>query len=182
MAFYTMSTLSTILVFLCSLSPLLAAESQYELLGKPAIESQQAPEWNLTISPDGDGLPNGGGNARQGAELFAVKCAGCHGPGGIGGSALALVGEVGSLSSTYPEKTVNSYWPYATTLFDYIRRAMPPSEPYSLTADEVYALSAYILAADDVIPEEHIITHKTLPRVVMPNRYGLISLYPSSLN
>ena len=107
-----------------------------------------------------------------------MQCAVCHGPGAIGASADPLVGEVGSLASEYPEKTVNSYWPYATTLFDYIRRAMPLGAPFSLTADEVYSLSAYILSQDGIIPSDIELNQHNLPKVTMPNRGGFITIYP----
>lgn len=147
-------------------------------LGQPAGDIVEQPQWHLTIRPDGSNLPAGSGSAMQGEQLFAVQCAVCHGPAGIGGSALALTGEVGSLTDEYPEKTVNSYWPYATTLFDYIRRAMPPQAPYSLTADEVYALAAYILSQDAIIDADLVLTQDNLPLVTMPNRDGFYSPSP----
>jgi len=154
------------------------AESDYQSLGKPAEALSQQAQWNLSIAPDGKALPKGKGMAAQGKQIFALKCAVCHGPEGIGASADPLVGEVGSLTSDYPEKTVNSYWPYATTLFDYIRRSMPINAPFSLTPDEVYALSAYILSQDAIIAEDFELNEETLPRVTMPNRDGFISFYP----
>lgn len=154
------------------------ADSLPPNLGQPAGDMTEQPQWYLTILPDGSNLPEGSGNAAQGKQLFAAQCATCHGPAGIGGSALALTGEVGSLAEEYPEKTVNSYWPYATTLFDYIRRAMPPQAPYSLTADEVYALSAYILSQDAIIDTDLALTQDTLPLVTMPNREGFYTPLP----
>ena len=154
------------------------AEALYQHLGNKAQALSQQLQYNLTISPDGQGLPIGKGNATQGEKLFKQQCSSCHGPAGIGASAEPLVGEVGSLRSNYPEKTVNSYWPYATTLFDYIRRAMPIDAPFSLTADEVYALSAYILNQDDIIANDVELNEETLPKVIMPNIDGFISFYP----
>lgn len=148
------------------------AEPVYQPLGQPAESLSAAPEANLTIFPSGENLPTGSGSVSEGEALFAAKCVQCHGSAGIGGSALALTGEVGSLLSNYPEKTVNSYWPYATTLFDYIRRAMPPSAPWSLTANETYALSAYLLSRDAIIDANVVLDEKTLPLVTMPNRSG----------
>lgn len=148
-------------------------------LGQPAAVLAQQPQWHLTILSDGSNLPQGKGNATQGKQIFATQCAACHGPAGIGGSALALTGEVGTLTDEYPEKTVNSYWPYATTLFDYIRRAMPPQAPYSLTADEVYALTAYILSQDAIIEADLALTQDNLPLVTMPNRDGFYSPSPN---
>lgn len=167
--------ISSALLLSASLS---SADTDYQPLGKPANELSKQSEWNLTISPDGKNLPVGKGNAAQGAKIFALQCAACHGPEGIGGSADPVVGEVGSLADEYPEKTVNSYWPYATTLFDYIRRAMPIDRPFSLSADEVYALSAYILSEDGIIDAELDLTEKNLPQVTMPNRDGFVSIYP----
>jgi len=159
-------------------SSVYAEEVLHQSLGKPADTLTNQAKWNLTIFPDGKNLPAGKGTSLQGAKLFALKCAACHGPEGIGASADPLVGEVGSLTSEDPEKTVNSYWPYATTLFDYIRRAMPFDAPFSLTADEVYSLSAYILSQDDIIPANLELNKETLPKVVMPNHDGFIAYYP----
>lgn len=162
------------LCFLLTLGaiPNVYAQSDFQPLGQPAAALSASALANLTISPAGDNLPEGSGIASHGEALFAKKCASCHGPAGIGGSALALTGEVGSLTSEYPEKTINSYWPYATTLFDYIRRTMPPSAPWSLTADEVYSLSAYLLSRDGIIQPDDLLDEITLPLVKMPNRNG----------
>lgn len=154
------------------------ADTEYQPLGQSAYQLSSEPHWNLTITPEGKHLPKGHGTAKQGVELFAVKCAACHGPAGIGASADPLMGEVGSLNSEYPEKTVNSYWPYATTLFDYIRRAMPMDAPFSLSANEVYALCAYILNQDDIIETDQELNEENLPQVSMPNRDGFNAIYP----
>lgn len=156
------------------------AETNFQPLGQAAEQLSQSTQWNLSISPDGNNLPTGQGNAAQGAKIFAAQCASCHGPEGIGASAEPLIGEVGSLTSEYPEKTVNSYWPYATTLFDYIRRSMPIDKPFSLTADEVYALCAYILSSDDIIEVDFELNQLTLPKVKMPNRDGFTAIYPDN--
>jgi cytochrome c len=148
------------------------AEPAHQALGRDASEMTQQPQWNLTITPDGTGLPVGRGNAAEGKQLFEQQCASCHGFDAIGGSALPLVGDVGSLTSDYPEKTVNSYWPYATTLFDYIRRSMPPQAPYSLSSHQIYALCAYILSQDGIIEANVELNEVTLPQVTMPNRDG----------
>jgi cytochrome c len=163
------------LIVWCTLS---YADTDYQTLGKPADKLSSQAQWNLTITPEGDNLPVGHGSAEQGAKIFSLKCSACHGPAGIGGSAEPLLGEVGSLTSEYPEKTVNSYWPYATTLFDYLRRAMPIDAPFSLSADEVYALCAYILSQDDIIAADQDLNEENLPRVPMPNRDGFIAIYP----
>jgi len=168
--------IGTSLIFL--LSTHIYADTEHQSLGKPAEELSQQKQWNLSIAPDGKALPKGKGFAAQGKEIFALQCAACHGPEGIGASADPLIGEVGSLTSDYPEKTVNSYWPYATTLFDYIRRSMPINAPFSLTPNEVYALSAYILSQDAIIAEDFELNEETLPQVTMPNRNGFTAFYP----
>lgn len=153
--------------------------TDYQFLGQPADLLSQQPQWNLSISPDGQNLPIGQGTVQQGADIFASQCASCHGPQGIGASAEPLVGEVGSLTTDYPEKTVNSYWPYATTLFDYIRRSMPINAPFSLSVDKVYALCAYILNQDDIIADNVELNEETLPQVTMPNRNGFVAVFPN---
>jgi cytochrome c len=133
----------------------------------------------FSIPPSGEGLPPGSGTAKAGAELYANTCAACHGDklqgnpaAGIGGD--RLLGGRGSLASKTPIKTVESYWPYATTLFDYIKRAMPFNAPGSLKDDEVYALVAYILSDAKIIKPTETMDAKTLPKVVMPNADGFI--------
>jgi cytochrome c len=146
-------------------------------LGQPATATDIA-AWELSIPPSGQGLPPGSGTAVQGAEIYRAKCASCHGANGAGKPADALAGGMGSLSSATPLKTVGSYWPYATTLFDYVRRAMPYDRPLSLSDDEVYAVSAYILALNGIIREDAALDAKTLPQVAMPNRNGFVSYWP----
>jgi cytochrome c len=130
---------------------------------------------DLTVFPDGTGLPNGKGTAKVGAAVYAAHCAACHGDQGQGlGDFPALVGGRGSLATTEPVLTVGSYWPYATTIFDYIRRAMPYPSAGELSADDVYALTAWILAQNDIIKSSAVIDQQTLPKVKMPNRDGFI--------
>jgi len=129
----------------------------------------------FSIPPSGKGLPAGEGDVGAGREVFEAQCAACHGDHlqGVketGGPALA--GGRGTLAHVPPLKTVESYWPYATTLFDYIKRAMPFNAPGSLSDDQVYALCAYILAHDGIIPDDARIDRTSLPKVVMPNRDG----------
>jgi S-disulfanyl-L-cysteine oxidoreductase SoxD len=132
-------------------------------------------EKDLTILPDGTGLPEGKGIAAAGASIFAVHCAACHGDKGQGlGDFPALVGGRGTLSTEKPVLTVGSYWPYATTIFDYIRRAMPYQAAGELTADETYALTAWILAQNKIINASDVIDRHTLPAVKMPNRNGFV--------
>jgi cytochrome c len=141
--------------------------------GRPATPDE-IKLWDIDVRPDGKGLPDGSGTAARGKALFADNCAACHGDNGIGGIKDRLVGGMGTLTSDMPIKTVGSFWPYATTLFDYIRRAMPYPAPGSLNADDTYALAAYILSLNGIIPAEGKLDKDTLPRVRMPNRDGFI--------
>ena len=145
-------------------------------LGRPISESQAA-AGELTISPDGQTLPPGRGSAMRGAILYAEKCMACHGERGAGAlSGLPrLTGGVGSLASDEPIKTMNSFWPFATGVFDYIRRAMPPTSPQSLPADEVYAITAYLLSIDEIVPADASLDANSILRVKMPNRSGFVS-------
>lgn len=128
--------------------------------------------------PDGRGLPPGSGSVLEGKSLYQQQCASCHGENLQGGLGDRLVGGRGSLVNDdplkAPVKTVESYWPYATTLFDYIKRAMPLTAPDSLTNDQVYALTAYILSEAKIVPEDALMNEQTLPKVVMPNRDGFV--------
>lgn len=143
-------------------------------LGRAATPGEVA-VWNIDIPPSGAGLPAGSGTAKQGAAVYVAKCLACHGEKGAGKPADKLVGGVGSLASAQPVRTVGSYWPYATTLFDYVRRAMPLNNPMSLSDDDVYAVSAYILFQNGIIAADERMNAATLPRVKMPNRDGFIS-------
>jgi cytochrome c len=131
---------------------------------------------DLTILPDGVGLPEGRGTVRRGAEVFAQRCAACHGEQGRGGIAgmPRLTGGVGSLATREPLQTMNSYWPFATTAFDYIRRAMPPDAPQSLKSSDVYAVTAYILSVDGIVAPDAELDANSLPQVRMPNRDGFV--------
>ena len=152
------------------------AWSQTPQLGQPASPALIA-AWDISISPDGTGLPPGRGTPSQGAVIFEAKCAPCHGERGVGGPADRLTGGIGSLTSAQPVKTVSSYWPYATTLFDYIRRAMPVTNPQSLSNDEVYALCAYLLSIDHIVPADSTLDATTLAKIQMPNRDGFVSVW-----
>lgn len=146
--------------------------------GQPASEAEIA-GWDIDIHPDGTGLPEGSGTVEQGRDLFAKLGAPCHGANGEGTDAApALIGGQGSLATDSPKETVGSYWPYATTLFDFIWRAMPANAPQSLTPDEVYAICAYLLNANEIIPDDAVMDQDTLPQVVMPNRDGFTSPDP----
>lgn len=151
-------------------------------LGTPATPEQVA-ALDIDVGPDGAGLPPGGGSAREGAGVYAQTCAACHGANGEGGTADPLVGaepkETLPFGPDYerwrggrPDVpfTIGNYWPYATTIFDYVRRAMPASAPGSLTADETYALTAWLLARNGIIADAAVMNAETLPRVRMPAR------------
>jgi S-disulfanyl-L-cysteine oxidoreductase SoxD len=143
-------------------------------LGRVATPDEIA-SWDVSIGPDGAGLPPGRGTPKQGETVFAEKCVACHGEKGAGKPNDQLVGGRGSLSGEQASvKTVGSFWPYATTLFDYVRRAMPLNAPKSLSNDEVYAVSAYILQLNGIIGEADAMDAQTLPQVQMPNRDGFI--------
>jgi len=147
-------------------------------LGQPASPEDFA-AWDISILPDGRGLPAGSGTPQQGERIYTQHCAGCHGPKGAGKPNDQLVGGQGSLAGTQaPVKTVGSYWPYATTIFDYVRRSMPLTAPQSLSNDEVYAVTAYLLHLNGIIGENDAVDADSLPRVKMPNRSNFKSLYP----
>lgn len=131
----------------------------------------------LSIQPNGRNLPAGSGTAAQGAPLYARHCASCHGADGEGGLANKLVGGHGTLDSNEPVRTLGSYWPYATTVFNYTRRAMPYLQPMSLTNDEYYAITAFMLNKNDIIAADTVLDKESLPAVVMPNRDGFINAY-----
>ena len=133
---------------------------------------------DISITPDGKGLPPGSGTVEQGAAVYAAKCQACHGANGVGGPNDRLTGGVGSLATGKPVKTIASYWPYATTVFDYTRRAMPITAPQSLTNDEVYAVTAYILSVDGIVAKDAKLDAESLPKVRMPNRDGFVSWEP----
>ncbi|CAN7311484.1 c-type cytochrome [Caballeronia sp. LjRoot31] len=152
-------------------SPILANASHH--VGTPLTREEIAP-WDIDVGPDGRGLPAGSGDVAMGAHVFASKCAACHGAAGQGLIGDALVGGRGTLASDKPKRTVGSYWPYATTLFDYIRRAMPFNAPQSLSSDEVYALSAFLLNQNGIVPPGTTLDKDSLPKVRMPNRDGFV--------
>jgi cytochrome c len=142
------------------------------------ISAEDLAPWDISIQPDGAGLPAGSGTAATGAQIYAIKCIACHGEKGAGQPNDRLVGGQGTLTELAQVRTIGSFWPTATTVFDYIRRAMPFQEPESLTNDEVYALTAYLLALNGIIDESDEMNARTLARVRMPNRDGFIVSYP----
>jgi S-disulfanyl-L-cysteine oxidoreductase SoxD len=157
-------------------------------LGEPISPADLAP-WDIDIEPSGAGLPAGSGTSDQGAAIFADNCSACHGDGGRGAAtttsgapaAPPVVSDVRRNGIDDTTLTIANYWPYATTLFDYIRRAMPWTSPRSLTDDQVYALTAYILAQNKLIDAKQVINAQTLSKVQMPNRNGFIPRFPERM-
>lgn len=154
-----------------SLGGAVMAQESYGL-GSPATPEQIA-GWHIDVLPDGNGLPPGSGTVMQGKGVYEAHCLACHGVD-LKGVAFwpALVGGEGSLTTDKPKKTIGSYWPYATTLYDYINRAMPFTAPQSLSPDEVYSVTAYLLHMNGIVDENATMDAKTLPQVKMPNRDG----------
>ena len=141
-----------------------------------AVSANEIARWDISIPPSGAGLPAGSGDVKQGEAVYVAQCQACHGPKGAGKPADPLVGGAGSLATGKPVRTVGSFWPYATTLFDYTRRAMPLNKPLSLTNDEVYAVTAYVLYLNGIIRENAQMNAQTLPQVKMPNRDGFVDM------
>ncbi|MEQ8234539.1 MAG: cytochrome c [Gammaproteobacteria bacterium] len=142
-------------------------------LGSAADDARMA-AWDIAIDAAGASLPAGQGSARDGASIYAAKCAHCHGASGREGPDPPLVGGAGSLDGDAPMQTVGSYWPYATTIYDYVHRAMPFTAPGSLAPDEVYALTAFLLHANGIIAADTVLDRDSLPAVRMPNRGGFV--------
>jgi len=143
--------------------------------GTPATPDQIG-GWDIDVRPDGSGLPQGTGTVERGEKIYAEQCAACHGEKGQKPAKGfdQLAGGRGTLASPKPVRTIGSNWPYATTIFDYVRRAMPFPAPQSLTTDEVYSVVAYLLYINDILPKEAVLNAQTLPKVRMPNADGFI--------
>jgi S-disulfanyl-L-cysteine oxidoreductase SoxD len=165
-------------LWLASMSAAALAETPN--LGRPIDEAAIA-AWDISILPDGTGLPKGSGTPAQGAPIFAEKCAACHGDNGKGGEAAALVSDRELAGISAAQKTIRNFWPYSTTIFDFVRRAMPFQMPRSLTDDEVYALTAYILSENKLIGATDTMDAQTLPKVKMPNRDNFIIRFPDRI-
>jgi S-disulfanyl-L-cysteine oxidoreductase SoxD len=147
-------------------------------LGREATPAQIA-GWDISVGPDGVGLPPGQGTPKTGAAVYEQKCQSCHGAKAAGQPNDRLVGGQGTLASKTPVRTIGSYWPYATTVFDYVRRAMPYAQPQSLSADETYAVTAYLLNLNGIIGDQDEMNARTLPKVKMPNQASFILMYPA---
>lgn len=154
---------------LCAAKP----PGYYGLGEKPTQE--QIAAWDIDVRPDGKGLPEGSGTVSEGAEIYQRVCSNCHGTFGEGMNGFPeLSGGEGTLTEDRPEKTVGSYWPYASTLWDYVHRAMPYYAPQSLSADEVYAITAYVLNLNNIVPSDFVANQDSLAKVEMPNEDGFI--------
>ena len=143
-------------------------------VGRPPSPEEMR-DLGSAIAPDGTGLPQGSGTVAAGRELFAAQCSRCHGPGGEGDVGPRLVGGHGTLRTPRPIKTVGSFWPYATTLWDYVNRAMPFDQPGRLTPPEVYAAVAYVLNLNGIVASDATMDATSLPKVRMPNRDGFVA-------
>jgi S-disulfanyl-L-cysteine oxidoreductase SoxD len=152
----------------------LTAQSPKYGVGRPATP-EQIRDLGAAIAPDGSGLPEGSGTVAAGRDLFVSECARCHGVKAEGDIGPPLVGGQGTLNTAKPLKTVGSYWPYATTIWDFINRAMPFDRPGSLKPPEVYAVVAYILNLNGIIGNDQVMDAKSLPKVKMPNRDGFVA-------
>jgi cytochrome c len=146
-------------------------------LGEPISEAELAP-WDISIETNGDGLPPGSGTVAQGLAVYEAQCLACHGPEGQDGQHDRLVGGHGTLTEFNQVRTIGSFWPYASTVFDYIRRAMPFNTPQTLTDDEVYAVTAYLLHLNGLLDADATLDAQTLKQVEMPNAEGFIMAYP----
>jgi cytochrome c len=162
-----------VLVGLFAIAPSISADPALRI-GK-SITEDEATAQGISVLPSGSGLPAGRGSATEGAQIYQRSCASCHGEHGQGSTDFAaLVGGRGSLGSDKPQLTVGSYWPTATTIFDYIARAMPYQAPGSLSADEVYALTAWILSENKIIDRGQVLDRAALLKVKMPNANGFV--------
>lgn len=164
---------SRVLLIQVVLSSALLAQSANYGLGRPATAAEII-RWDVAVGPEGKELPPGSGTAAEGRQLYALHCTACHGKTGKEGPNDKLVGGQGTLNTKNPVKTIGSYWPYATTVWDYINRAMPYNRPGSLKANDVYAVTAYLLFLNGIVPESEVLNATTLPRVRMPNRNGFV--------
>jgi cytochrome c len=160
---------SSLLVVAAALVFASGAAAETPNLGQSITEADLA-LWDISVGPDGVGLPQGSGTPAQGKAVYEQKCELCHGKEASGGKNAALV--------STKDRTVTNYVPHATTVFDFTRRAMPWPQPKSLTADETYAVTAYMLALAKIIGENDVMNAETLPKVRMPNRDGFVSKYP----
>ena len=159
------------------ISPLYAESIQGPGLGH-TVSPEDIAAWDTSVFPDGEGLPKGEGSVKEGEVLYKKQCIACHGENGLGtATGDQLAGAQMGLTSEYPEQTIGSYWPYATTVFDVVRRSMPMTAPGSLNDNEVYAVTAYLLYLNNLIGKDDVMDASTLPKVKMPNVDGFIDIY-----
>lgn len=158
---------------------LVAGRADAQIVGRyklgHVVEPGEIAAWDIEVRGDGAGLPAGAGSVEQGKAIFAESCAACHGDNGQGGLGDVLAGGKGTLSTAKPVKTIGSFWPYAPTIYDYVNRAMPFNAPQSLTPNQVYAVTAYLLFLNGILPENATLDAASLSRVEMPNRRGFTS-------
>lgn len=155
---------------LLAAAPALAGSPATQGLGRPALPEEIA-AWNIDVRPDGEGLPEGKGSVKDGEQLFLDNCAVCHGEFGEGaGRWPVLAGGQGTLKSERPEKTIGSFWPYASTAYDYIHRAMPFGSNMTLTPDQTYAIVAYLLNLNDLVKDDFVLSKANFPKVELPNQ------------
>ena len=167
--------LAGIIAAMAACGTALAQTPVYENVGRsPTDEEVRA--WDISIGPEGKELPPGSGTAQEGANIYARRCAVCHGPTGTEAqwNSGRLVGGQGTLRDNVPIRTIGSFWPFATTIFDFVRRAMPQNEEGKLSADELYSLTAFLLFMNGIIKEDEGMDAKSLPKVQMPNRNGFV--------
>jgi cytochrome c len=163
----------TICAVIATTTVTLGQGQQYKL-GRTA-RPDEIHELDISVAPDGSGLPKGSGTVNQGREIYQPLCANCHGDRGQGMLLYpALAGGQGTLKSSNPVQTVGSYWPYATTVWDYIHRKMPYARPGTLTPDQTYAVTAFVLYLNGILDKDAKLNETTLPRVIMPNRHGFV--------
>ena len=155
------------------------AQSPTYKLGKPPSEESMR-TWDNVVGSDGKELPPGSGTAKEGARIYAAKCSYCHGKTGVEGPYPRLVGGRGTLTTPTPVLTVGSYWPFATTIYDFINRAMPRDAEGTLTPNEVYSLTAFLLFKNDIIKDTDVMDSKTMVELQMPNRNGFYPAIPES--
>lgn len=153
--------------------PFLASSQETVRLGTPISEDQLA-EFDLVAEPNGNGFPAGSGTARQGKAVYDANCAACHAENGEGISGNTVIVGGDMQSEGPPLRTVGSYWPYASTVFDFVRRAMPADRPKSLSDEEVYQVVAYVLYLNGIVGEDQVLNAETLPQIEMPNVDGFI--------
>ena len=165
-----------IVLIAAGINPLFAESKKGPALGE-SVSPEEIAKWDISVFPDGEGLPNGEGSVSDGEKIYQQQCIACHGKNGLGATADQLAGAQMALSSEYPEQTIGTYWPYATTVFDVIRRSMPMTNPGSLSNEQTYAVTAYLLYLNNLIGKDEVMNASTLTKVKMPNEDGFINIY-----